>query len=116
MPKTLYYELWEGHVVHQEPDGTTLLYVDPHLLHEVSSPQAFEGCDRRDGLSVAPVPTSRWRTTTFLRAGARASPILPAGRSTAPSTPLGAGSVSNRARSRARRGASTPALPAYAQG
>ena len=43
MPKTLYEKLWDSHVVHQEADGTTLLYVDRHLLHEVSSPQAFEG-------------------------------------------------------------------------
>ena len=43
MPKTLYEKLWGSHVVHQEADGTTLLYVDRHLLHEVSSPQAFEG-------------------------------------------------------------------------
>ena len=43
MPKTLYEKLWESHVVRQEADGTTLLYVDRHLLHEVSSPQAFEG-------------------------------------------------------------------------
>jgi len=43
MPKTLYDKLWDSHVVHEEADGTTLLYVDRHLLHEVSSPQAFEG-------------------------------------------------------------------------
>ncbi|MEI8190659.1 MAG: aconitase family protein, partial [candidate division NC10 bacterium] len=43
MPKTLYEKLWDSHVVHQEADGTTLIYVDRHLLHEVSSPQAFEG-------------------------------------------------------------------------
>jgi 3-isopropylmalate/(R)-2-methylmalate dehydratase large subunit len=43
VPKTLYEKLWESHVVHREADGTTLLYVDRHLLHEVSSPQAFAG-------------------------------------------------------------------------
>lgn len=43
MPKTLYEKLWGSHIVYQEADGTTLLYVDRHLLHEVSSPQAFEG-------------------------------------------------------------------------
>lgn len=41
--KTLYEKLWSGHVVHEEADGTTLLYIDRHFIHEVSSPQAFEG-------------------------------------------------------------------------
>jgi 3-isopropylmalate/(R)-2-methylmalate dehydratase large subunit len=43
MPKTLYDKIWDDHLVHQQPDGTTLLYVDRHLVHEVTSPQAFEG-------------------------------------------------------------------------
>src|SRR5690554_4218556 len=43
MPQTLYDKLWSAHVVHQEPDGTCLLYIDRHLVHEVTSPQAFEG-------------------------------------------------------------------------
>ena len=43
MSKTLYDKLWESHVVHQEDDGTALLYIDRHLIHEVTSPQAFEG-------------------------------------------------------------------------
>jgi 3-isopropylmalate/(R)-2-methylmalate dehydratase large subunit len=42
MLKTLYDKLWESHVVHSEEDGTALLYVDRHLVHEVTSPQAFE--------------------------------------------------------------------------
>ncbi len=41
--KTLYDKLWEAHVVREEPDGTCLLYIDRHLVHEVTSPQAFEG-------------------------------------------------------------------------
>ena len=41
--RTLYDKLWDAHVVHQGDDGTCLLYVDRHLLHEVTSPQAFEG-------------------------------------------------------------------------
>ena len=41
--KTLYDKLWESHVVRQNDDGTSLLYVDRHLVHEVTSPQAFEG-------------------------------------------------------------------------
>lgn len=43
MAKTLYDKLWESHVVDTEKDGTTILYIDRHLLHEVTSPQAFEG-------------------------------------------------------------------------
>lgn len=45
MKKTLYDKLWDAHVVHEESDGTTILYIDRHLLHEVTSPQAFEGLD-----------------------------------------------------------------------
>jgi 3-isopropylmalate/(R)-2-methylmalate dehydratase large subunit len=43
MAQTLYDRLWDAHVVHVEDDGTTMLYVDRHLVHEVTSPQAFEG-------------------------------------------------------------------------
>lgn len=43
MAQTLYDKLWSAHVVDQESDGTCLLYIDRHLLHEVTSPQAFEG-------------------------------------------------------------------------
>ena len=43
MAQTLYDKLWDSHVVHVEEDGTALLYIDRHLLHEVTSPQAFEG-------------------------------------------------------------------------
>ncbi|MCJ7599451.1 MAG: 3-isopropylmalate dehydratase large subunit [Methyloceanibacter sp.] len=42
-PRTLYDKIWDDHVVHQAPDGTCLLYIDRHLVHEVTSPQAFEG-------------------------------------------------------------------------
>ena len=42
-PKTLYDKIWEEHVVHEDADGTCLLYIDRHLVHEVTSPQAFEG-------------------------------------------------------------------------
>ena len=41
--QTLYEKLWSSHVVHQEADGTALIYIDRHLVHEVTSPQAFEG-------------------------------------------------------------------------
>lgn len=45
MKRTLYDKLWDAHVVHQEADGTAILYIDRHLLHEVTSPQAFEGLE-----------------------------------------------------------------------
>ena len=40
-PRTLYAKLWDSHVVREREDGSTLLYVDRHLLHEVSTPQSF---------------------------------------------------------------------------
>ena len=43
MPQTLYDKIWEEHLVHEQKDGTSLLFVDRHLIHEVTSPQAFEG-------------------------------------------------------------------------
>ena len=43
MGKTLYDKIWDDHLVDQQPDGTCLLYIDRHLVHEVTSPQAFEG-------------------------------------------------------------------------
>ncbi len=42
-PRTLYDKIWDDHVIDRQPDGTCLLYVDRHLVHEVTSPQAFEG-------------------------------------------------------------------------
>tara|TARA_B100000700_G_scaffold67765_1_gene74953 strand:- start:345 stop:1748 length:1404 start_codon:yes stop_codon:yes gene_type:complete len=43
MPQTIYDKIWNEHLVHQQDDGTSLLFVDRHLIHEVTSPQAFEG-------------------------------------------------------------------------
>jgi 3-isopropylmalate/(R)-2-methylmalate dehydratase large subunit len=42
-PRTLYDKIWDAHLVHAAPDGTCLIYIDRHLVHEVTSPQAFEG-------------------------------------------------------------------------
>jgi 3-isopropylmalate/(R)-2-methylmalate dehydratase large subunit len=56
--KTLYDKLWDAHVVRAEPDGTTLIYIDRHLVHEVTSPQAFEG------LRIA--GRKPWRTGSIL--------------------------------------------------
>ena len=68
--KTLYDKLWDSHVVRQEDDGTCLLYIDRHLVHEVTSPQAFEGLRltgrkvwRKDSIvAVADhnTPTNHW--------------------------------------------------------
>lgn len=72
MPKTLYDKIWDSHVVHQQEDGTCLIYIDRHLVHEVTSPQAFEGLRlahrkvRRPDLTLAVadhnVPTTPDRT------------------------------------------------------
>ena len=43
MGRTLYDKIWDDHVIHSEEDGTAVLYIDRHLVHEVTSPQAFEG-------------------------------------------------------------------------
>ena len=64
-PQTLYDKLWDAHVVHQESDGTCLLYIDRHLLHEVTSPQAFEGWRWPDASRGASGPTWPWPTITF---------------------------------------------------
>src|SRR6476619_281038 len=57
-PRTLFEKLWDSHVVREEPDGTALLYIDRHVVHEVTSPQAFEG------LEVGHRPV--WRTGSIL--------------------------------------------------
>jgi 3-isopropylmalate/(R)-2-methylmalate dehydratase large subunit len=56
--RTLYDKLWDDHVVHTEEDGTSVLYIDRHLVHEVTSPQAFEGL-RLAGRTV-------WRTSSIV--------------------------------------------------
>jgi 3-isopropylmalate/(R)-2-methylmalate dehydratase large subunit len=56
--RTLYDKLWDEHVVHTEDDGTSILYIDRHLVHEVTSPQAFEGL-REAGRKV-------WRVSSIV--------------------------------------------------
>jgi 3-isopropylmalate/(R)-2-methylmalate dehydratase large subunit len=51
--RTLYDKIWDDHAVDMQPDGTGLLYIDRHLVHEVTSPQAFEGL-RMTGRKVRP--------------------------------------------------------------
>ncbi len=58
MARTLYDKIWDEHVVHTEEDGTTVLYIDRHLVHEVTSPQAFEGL-RQAGRKV-------WRISSIV--------------------------------------------------
>jgi len=73
-PKTLYDKIWDAHVAHEADDGTCLLYIDRHLVHEVTSPQAFEGL-RMSGRGVrAPnktiaVPDHNVPTTTDREGG-----------------------------------------------
>ena len=43
MKKTLYDKIWNEHLVHENKDGSSLIYIDRHLVHEVTSPQAFDG-------------------------------------------------------------------------
>src|ERR1700733_14728680 len=82
-PRTLFDKIWDSHVVEKLPDGTCILYIDRHLLHEVTSPQAFEGLRvtgrklRRPDRTIAvadhniptvgsrPQPTSRKTTAAF---------------------------------------------------
>jgi 3-isopropylmalate/(R)-2-methylmalate dehydratase large subunit len=58
MARTLYDKIWDEHVVHTEEDGTSVLYIDRHLVHEVTSPQAFEGL-RQAGRKV-------WRISSIV--------------------------------------------------
>ena len=55
MGSTLFERVWDAHVVRQDPDGPALLYVDLHLIHEVTSPQAFEGLRLADEASAGPI-------------------------------------------------------------
>jgi 3-isopropylmalate/(R)-2-methylmalate dehydratase large subunit len=79
-PRTLYEKIWDAHVVERREDGTCLLYIDRHLVHEVTSPQAFEGLRaagrrvRRPDLTLA-VPDHNLPTTPRLAPDGAALPI-----------------------------------------
>jgi len=79
-PKTLYEKIWDAHVVDQRDDGTALIYIDRHLVHEVTSPQAFESLRlagrkvRRPDLTLA-VPDHNLPTTARLDADGNKIPI-----------------------------------------
>jgi len=79
-PRTLYEKIWDAHVVDRRDDGTCLIFIDRHLVHEVTSPQAFEGLRaagrkvRRPDLTLA-VPDHNLPTTPRLDAQGRPVPI-----------------------------------------
>jgi 3-isopropylmalate/(R)-2-methylmalate dehydratase large subunit len=79
-PRTLYEKIWDAHVVEQRPDGTCLIFIDRHLVHEVTSPQAFAGLGasgrtvRRPDLTLA-VPDHNLPTTPRRDASGNRLPI-----------------------------------------
>ncbi len=79
-PQTLYEKIWEAHVVETRPDGTAIIFIDRHLVHEVTSPQAFEGLRaagrtvRRPDLTLA-VPDHNLPTTARRDANGKRIPI-----------------------------------------
>ncbi|MEE4378981.1 MAG: 3-isopropylmalate dehydratase large subunit [Candidatus Competibacteraceae bacterium] len=75
--KTLYDKIWEAHVVRTDPDGTSLLYIDRHLVHEVTSPQAFEGlklAGRKPWRSASMLATPDHNVPTTGRSGGISDP------------------------------------------
>ena len=78
IPLTLYDKLWNAHLVHEETDGTALIYIDRHLVHEVTSPQAFEGLEingRKLWRLKSIVATADHNVPTTSRADGIADPI-----------------------------------------
>ena len=78
MPQTLYEKLWSSHVVREEADGTALLYIDRHVVHEVTSPQAFEGLEvahRKPWRVESILATADHNVPTTARAQGIADPI-----------------------------------------
>ena len=79
-PRTLYEKIWDAHVVERHDDGTCLIYIDRHLVHEVTSPQAFEALRlagrkvRRPDLTLA-VPDHNLPTTARLDTAGKRLPI-----------------------------------------
>jgi 3-isopropylmalate/(R)-2-methylmalate dehydratase large subunit len=82
--RTLYEKIWADHLIEQRPDGTCLVYIDRHLVHEVTSPQAFEGLRlagrrvRRPELTLA-VPDHNLPTTPRVDSSGRPVPIADSG-------------------------------------
>src|SRR3982750_2234224 len=77
--RTLYEKIWDAHVVERRPDRTCLIYIDRHLVHEVTSPQAFEGLRlagrkvRRPDLTLA---VADHNVPTTKRVGGNGGPLL----------------------------------------
>src|SRR3546814_19266176 len=80
-PLTLYEKIWNAHIVNRRDDGTCLIYIDRHLVHEVTSPQALEGLRlagrkvRRPDLTLA-VPDHNHPPTARVDANGNRSPII----------------------------------------
>src|SRR3989440_6296238 len=72
--RTLFDKVWDAHVVHQLPEGPALLYVDLHLVHEVTSPQAFEGL-RQAGRRVRRPALTGAAGDHHVPTGGRAAPV-----------------------------------------
>jgi 3-isopropylmalate/(R)-2-methylmalate dehydratase large subunit len=78
MPKTLYEKLWDAHALATEADGTSLLYIDRHVINEVSSPQAFEGlalAGRKPWRRAANLAVADHNVPTTDRSGGIADPV-----------------------------------------
>jgi 3-isopropylmalate/(R)-2-methylmalate dehydratase large subunit len=78
MAKTLYDKLWDSHVVQTAEDGTTILYIDRHLVHEVTSPQAFDGlklANRKPWRNAANLVVADHNVPTTHRAGGIEDPV-----------------------------------------
>ena len=78
MAQTLYDKLWQSHVVHTAEDGTAILYIDRHLIHEVTSPQAFEGlklANRQPWRKSANLVVADHNVPTTNRAGGIDDPV-----------------------------------------
>jgi 3-isopropylmalate/(R)-2-methylmalate dehydratase large subunit len=76
--QTLYDKLWNSHLVRSEPDGTALIYIDRHLVHEVTSPQAFEGlriADRKPWRARSMLAVPDHNVPTTLRSGGITDPV-----------------------------------------
>ena len=76
--QTLYDKLWNSHLVRSEPDGTALIYIDRHLVHEVTSPQAFEGlriADRKPWRASSMLAVPDHNVPTTLRSGGITDPV-----------------------------------------
>ena len=73
-PKTLFDKIWDAHLVHVADEGTCLIYIDRHLVHEVTSPQAFEGL--RTASRKVRRPNALWLWLTIMCRPQTEAPVL----------------------------------------